>query len=144
MGPQPRQHAADQLHDVAAQAFDGPRAVNDLGRITSCFPGNISCINLDGSQALTQLIMQLPRQALTLFLLRLDDTAIEVAPLCRSLLHRPRALVESLRDVIDVLETESWQARLQVPRLELGQCRLDLGHRSQPLANHSINGPAHG
>src|SRR6185369_7976376 len=92
---------------------------HDLWRATRRLTRDIRGIDLDGSQTLTELIVQLARQPPALFLLGLDDPAVDVATLHGGFLHRGRALVESQRYVVDVLEPESRQAGLQVPSLQI-------------------------
>src|SRR5260370_15395065 len=104
---------------------------------------DICGIGLDGRQTLTELIVQLARQPPALLFLGLDDPAIQIAPLRSSLLHGGRALVESQRDVIDILEPESRQARFQVSGLEIRQRGLYLRNRFEALAYHPIKGGTH-
>src|SRR3984885_2074208 len=86
MRPQARQHAADQLHDVAAQLFNRVRAIDYLRGAVGRLASDIRRIDFDCGQTLTELVVQLPSQAFALLLFGLNDPPGQITSLYRSFL----------------------------------------------------------
>ncbi len=87
-------------------------------------------IHLDGGEALTELIVQLARQAAPLLLFDGNQPQIQRAPLRRRRLQRLGAMIEAIRNVIEVLDPKVRQPRVEGTGLQLRQCRLKSAPRA--------------